>query len=606
MTILAPAAAALALTLPAIIALYFLRIRRPPRVIPALHLWPEQIRDRQANVPWQRLRPSWLLFLQLLAAAVLVAAAVQPALPVGAGLARHTILLVDASAGMQARDVAPSRFDEAKRQAGELVSQIGPTDRMTLIQVGPKPQLLVSSVGNGDALRRALQSMRPSNGAGDLTTALNLAAGLVRAGDDAKAILFSDGILEPVRSSSELPFPVEYRRIGVSGENVAITALTVRTSALTRAAFVHVQNFGEQPKETSLEWRADDRLVDVRALKLAGGQAMDLMLPVPAEATSVSARLTGTDFFALDKTALAVARTPMPFQVLLVTSGNVFLEQALRLRPDFHVDVVTPEAFTPRPGYALAVLDGFAPRTLPAGPFMMVNPPAGSPLAGAAAVGIGRVRSGDAGDPLLAHVDLQDVHVARSQDLRTSTFGRPLLDSPQTPLVLVRDEPFRQVLVGFDLHESDLPLRVAFPILMENLTEWMLPPRVATRSFHPAEPVTIVPEAGAQSITVQRPDGSERSLPAGGIGTFPDTDMLGLYTVTQIVDGKSRRSWFTVNLFSDAISRLKPVDRLTLPPSHAPATAAVAHRGHFELWPLIALAALGIVILEWLAFHRGL
>src|SRR5207302_1329376 len=83
----APAAAVLALTIPAIVALYFLKIRRPTRIVPALHLWPNQIRDRQANVPWQRLRPSWLLFLQLLAAAVLVAAALQPALPAGAALA---------------------------------------------------------------------------------------------------------------------------------------------------------------------------------------------------------------------------------------------------------------------------------------------------------------------------------------------------------------------------------------------------------------------------------------------------------------------------------------------------------------------------------------
>ena len=46
MTFLAPAAAALAITIPAIIALYFLRIRRPTRTVSALHLWPDEIRDR--------------------------------------------------------------------------------------------------------------------------------------------------------------------------------------------------------------------------------------------------------------------------------------------------------------------------------------------------------------------------------------------------------------------------------------------------------------------------------------------------------------------------------------------------------------------------------
>src|SRR5712691_7859494 len=106
-TFLAPVAAVLALALPAIIALYFLEIRRPTRVVPALHLWPSQIRDRQANVPWQRLRPSWLLFLQLLAAAALVAAAVQPVLPAGASLARHSIVLLDTSASLQDTAVQP-------------------------------------------------------------------------------------------------------------------------------------------------------------------------------------------------------------------------------------------------------------------------------------------------------------------------------------------------------------------------------------------------------------------------------------------------------------------------------------------------------------------
>src|SRR5256885_8663898 len=108
MTVLAPLAAVLGLTIPAIIALYFLKIRRPTRVVPALHLWPSQIRDRQANVPWQRLRPSWLLFLQLLAAAALVAAAVQPVLPAGAPLAPPSILPLDAPPPLQATDLTPS------------------------------------------------------------------------------------------------------------------------------------------------------------------------------------------------------------------------------------------------------------------------------------------------------------------------------------------------------------------------------------------------------------------------------------------------------------------------------------------------------------------
>ena len=606
MSFLAPAAAVLALTLPAIIALYFLKIRRPTRIVPALHLWPNQIRDRQANVPWQRLRPSWLLFLQLLAAAVLVAAATQPSLPAGATLARHSIVLLDASASMQATDVAPSRLDEAKRQANAIVDQLGPTDRMTVIAMGPVARIVASVTGDRDSLHRAINAVIASNGAADLSAALAMAAGLVRAGDDARAYLFSDGLVQPLRATTTgLPFPVEYHRVGVSGENVGLTSLTVRTSAQSRAGYLHVQNFGQQQRTVSLEWRADGHLLDARPLTLAAGQGQDLLLPVPGDATSVSAHLAGADIFALDDTATAVARTPRAFRVLLVTPGNVFLEQALRLRSDFQIDVIGPATYRASADYALSVFDRFSPPVLPDGPLVMVDPLPGSALAGGPPVGIGRVRAVDAGDPLLANVDLQDVHVARSQDLKNSSFGRPLISSLQTPLVLVRDEPFRQVLVGFDLHESDLPLRIAFPILVQNVSEWLLPPSVPSHSFHPDEAVTIVPESVATSVSIVRPDGSRRTLAAASIATFADTDLTGLYTVEQTIAGKLERSWFSVNLFSELISQLKPPDRLTLPPTRTTITQAT-HQGQLEIWPWIALAALGVVMAEWLAFHRGL
>lgn len=607
MSFLAPTAAVLGLIVPAIVALYFLKIRRPTRVVPALHLWPTEIRDRQANVPWQRLRASWLLLLQLLAAAVLVFAALEPALPASAALARHTIILLDSSASMQATDVKPSRFEQARQQARSLIDELGSQDRMTLIAVADRPRLLASATGDRTTLQHALDSMAPSNGAADLSSALQLAAGLVRPGDDARAYLFSDGIVLPMQASfpNGLPFPVEYRRVGISDENVALTSLTVRTSAQSRAAYLHVENFGQQSHAVTLEWRADGHLLDVRPLTLTSGQSEDLVLPVPTDATSVTAHLVGPDVFALDDTATAVAKTPRAFRVELVTPGNVFLEQALRLRNDFQVDVVAPSSYRPTAAYAMTVFDRFIPAALPDGPSLIVDPPAGSSLAGGTAIGIGRVHAADAADPLLSNVDLQDVHVARSEDLRTSSFGRPLITSAQTPLVLVRDEPFRQALFGFDLHDSDLPLRVAFPILIENLSEWMLPPSVPSRSFTPDEIVTIVPDAGATTVTITRPDGSRRSLTSSSIGSFADTDLTGLYTVEQPVNGSVQRSWFSVNLFSTAISQLKPVDRLTLPPTHT-GTVQATHQGQLEIWPWVALAALGLLAAEWLAFHRGL
>jgi hypothetical protein len=134
----------------------------------------------------------------------------------------------------------------------------------------------------------------------------------------------------------------------------------------------------------------------------------------------------------------------------------------------------------------------------------------------------------------------------------------------------------------------------------------MLPSSVPSHSVQPDEPVTIVPEAGATSLTVTRPDSSRRSLPTGSLATFGDTDQPGIYTVDQVVSGKTNRSWFAVNLFSTSISQLKPPERLTLPPTRSSGAVQAAHHGELEIWPWIALAALGLIAAEWLAFHRGL
>src|SRR5439155_1476188 len=271
-------------------ALYFLRIRRPTRIVPALHLWPDQIRDRQANVPWQKLRFSWLLLLQLLVAAFLVAAAVQPALPASASLAPHNIVLLDASASMQAKDVQPSRLEDAKRQISAMIDQLGPQDRMTLIAMQSTPRIVASGSADHDSMHRALSGVAASNGPADLSAALSLAAGVVRAGEESRGHLFSYWIGAPLYSA------------------------------------------------------------------FANG---------------------------------------LPFPVLLAPPGNVFLEQALRLRTDFQVHVAAPASYRGAAAYPMTVFDRFSPPALPDAPYIVVDPPAGTPLAGGAAVGIGRVRASD-------------------------------------------------------------------------------------------------------------------------------------------------------------------------------------------------------------------
>src|SRR5438270_10199662 len=121
MNLLVPAALAFSIIIPIILLLYFMRPRRQERVIGSTLLWQQSLQDLQASRPWQRLRFTPLLLLQLLAAIVIVLVLTRPATFFSSPIGGDTVIILQASASMQATDVEPSRFEAARSRIADLI-----------------------------------------------------------------------------------------------------------------------------------------------------------------------------------------------------------------------------------------------------------------------------------------------------------------------------------------------------------------------------------------------------------------------------------------------------------------------------------------------------
>src|SRR5436190_9358082 len=128
MNLLVPAALAFAVIIPIILLLYFMRPKRQERVVGSTLLWQRALQDIKASHPWQRLRVTPLLLLQLLAAIAIVLILARPAIFSNSPISGNTIIILQSSASMQATDVAPNRFGSAKNTIADLIDSMGSGD----------------------------------------------------------------------------------------------------------------------------------------------------------------------------------------------------------------------------------------------------------------------------------------------------------------------------------------------------------------------------------------------------------------------------------------------------------------------------------------------
>jgi Ca-activated chloride channel family protein len=602
MSFLVPAAALALAALPAIVLLYFLKARRPEVRVATLMFWRPYVADRQANAPWQRLRPSLLLLLQLLAALLLALGLMRPGLIGAAGIASTTVVMIDGSPSMEATDVSPSRFQTALDRARSEAGQLRSGQEMALILLGEHAQLLSAPTGDSSSLQAALSRAQPSGVAGNFAEGVSLANSLLQGKPGGSITLISDGHTQAPPSPPSIAAPLLYESVGKTSENVAIQTISRSSSG---AVYMRLANYGRTARELKVEMRADGRVVDEIPTHLDGNSTVD-MAPwtrLPARTRVLEATVTPSDSFTLDDSAWLVIADPPKHSALLVTSGNSFLQRALALRPGLDVTVAKPgEEKAGR--YDLYVYDSYLPSGKIPGPALLVNPPEGrGPVALGAALDPGAVLPVDSRDPLMRDVSLKDVHVQSAGSLKQAPAGwRTVVSGAADPLLLVHDDDPKSALLTFDLHHSDLPLRAGFPILAQNLLSYLLPGGFENQVFTPGQPVTLAAESDAKSLEVTKPDGGKVRM-APPFTPFSETLDVGVYTVRQDLSSGTRVSQFVVQLQDPTMSRIAPG---AAPVTQAAAkTLGVLPRGTVELWPWLVAAALVLLAAEWAVYLRG-
>ena len=594
-----------------IVLLYLLKLRRREVVVPSVFLWRRSVEDIQANAPLQRLRVNLLLLLQLLALTLLVVGIAAPFVMARLLPNRTVVIVLDASASMRATDVAGSRFEEAVRKASEVASAMTARDELALIVCGARPRVAVPLTGERRRVLRALEGLAPTDCPTNLRDGLLLGAGLAARRPDATVFIISDG------GFGELPEPpagaqVRFLAVGQRCENVAILAFEAARPAGSEHSqlFLRLHNFGAQARSCDLTIYLDDDVLDARRLQVPGGA--DRVETWEADLTEpglLRAEIAVDDDLPADNVAFTQATPPSARAVLLVGPENLFLEQALVVQPGLQVfrapSLTAAQAAEAYAQYDIVIYDRAGVPAPPDSGAVMTIAAGGWPALASPGETVEQPTIGawEEDHPALRHVNLAAAGIAQARALAPGPDAEVIARAGDAPMIVALErEDLRGLALGWNLLDSDLPLRVGFPVLLSNLMRWLGEPAIAgdVRIIRPGDTVRVPVPPDATTAEVTDPEGRrQRVEPTGGEVAFAGSERVGVY---RLVAGGEQLRW-AADLRDAAESDLTPRTELTLG-GRATATGEADMTGERHFWPWLAVLALVALLAEWLIYHR--
>ena len=132
-------------------------------------LWQRSVQDLQVNTPFQRIRNSLLLWLQLLLLALLLVAMARPTREAAVAAGDRVVIVIDRSASMNVADQpgGESRLDVARQAALTLIDELGDAEGRgggaMVVAFGETAEVVQGFTSDRSRLRRAVEEVRPSD-----------------------------------------------------------------------------------------------------------------------------------------------------------------------------------------------------------------------------------------------------------------------------------------------------------------------------------------------------------------------------------------------------------------------------------------------------------
>lgn len=630
-----------AIVIPLLLLLYFLRLRRQPLRVSSTMLWERAVEDLHANTPFQRLRPSTLLLLQLLALILVIFAMMQPQIEGGSSKEGTHVLLIDRSGSMEAlREDGKSRLEVAIEKAIEVVNQIygggmfsSSGGKTMIIAFADHAEVVSPFTDSKQQLLNALNTIQPTHGRSKVSESLKLARAYTTTVDpeqdglsvseSAQIELFSDGRIEDLREQSlRRGESLKYHMVGsIDDQNVGISTIDAKRPTQSSdevQVFLSLSNSGDEEKTVDVELRIDGIPVGVQQVLIPKkqkdvlGTASLVFVPFSMPQSGIiQARLLHQDVLDIDNQGSLVIPPAKELSVLLSEVGPPIVQTVLKGMPLQELKVVSEAELQTMidsgvsDDFDVIVTRGVHLNSMPRGNYFIFGEPPPIPSLESFVEGEPQVMLvAKDSHPVMRFVRYEDIVVMKGHDVVLDQSAEILLEGSHWPAIsTLRENGVQLIYVSFDPINSNWPYLRSFPFFVFNGIQFLghqgdvLTAQSKQVGEAILERVQAISESGAQII---EPDGTVHTAFVDGNGnaSWGPIRLSGVHSIST----EQTETKIAINS-PVAESDISSVEQVTIGATKV-ASSSSSSSSFIQLWPWALGAVLFVLLVEWWVYQK--
>ena len=535
--------------IPILIIVYIIKSKYAEITVSSTFIWRLSEKFLKRRNPLNKLTGIIGLILQLLMVAVLSFAIAHPMITLS-GAANEYCFVIDGSASMRMTDSeGNTRFDIAKQEIEGIIDGAAEGSVYSLIYVGDGTRVVYERNENKESAKLLLSELDASYGTSEYADAIGKAQMIFERNPSTLTYLVTDKKYEKMNNA-------ELICVGDESENYAVSnvAYTLLSNTLTVTGNV-TSYTSDADLELALYLDGDTNPAAMQSVQVSANNPTSFSLACTTKTfSSIKVKVLNEDALALDNEIIIFnTESEKSYKTLIVSDTPFFMESIIGTVTNADVTVLSVDDYNGQTGYGLYIFESCEVENLPRdGAVWFINPK--NSVAGADFSFQGEIAL-DAADTLdmtkstslltkslIKNVVGEEIYITHYAKCSPGRGYTTLLSYKGSPVLFAGTNSYgnRQVVFGFDIRNSNVPLLMDFVTFTKNFIAYSFPSVLEEVLFDVGEEVNVNVIANCESIRLDSPTGKVDYLDVSSAISSYMLSEAGVYDITMMVSGAKR------------------------------------------------------------------